>query len=150
MLPLGLTYNKQIDLSYPTQTSISHIHAPRFARRRIHVLSARDLVVEPLTIDEFRRRPFLNRSRWLLRAWDSDLKAWRQFYLGSSAEYRSPGTLQLAIYETTVQKIECLISRQFEPTIEDRRELMRVICDVERDGVDLDVLRVIAPDMRVS
>jgi hypothetical protein len=150
MLPHPILDNPRIELDYPQDTSVRRVESPRFLPRRLYVTAARDLITNPLTIDEFRRRPFLNRSRWLLRAWDSDVQDWRQFYLGSSAQYYSPGTLQLAIYEPESTRPERLISRLYQPTIDDRRCLVRLIQHIEREGaIDSRTLRVIAPDMRL-
>lgn len=150
MLPYPIADSQSIEILYPLHTSVSHIHEPRFIERRIHVLSSRDLVKEPLTINEFRRRPFLNRSRWLLKAWDVDVQGFRQFYLGSSAQYRAPGTLQVVVFDPEISRPKSLVSRQYEPTLSDRRELMKVLCTIERQRrLDLNELRIIAPDMRL-
>jgi hypothetical protein len=136
-----------IELNYPDVTLVEAI--ARFQRRRIRVHRIRDLVREPLTPQEYLRRTKLRRSRWLIYGYDLDRCAWRKFYLGSSAEYPSPETLRLAIYEPFGVKPVDVITREFGPTARERIILARVICRwLNKDLGDLQ-LRIVADDLRL-
>lgn len=140
----------QLELLYPIHTSVKDIHKSNRRLRRVIVYSARDLVAEPLTPAEFIRRPYVSRSRWLIRAWDIDQKSWRNFYLGSSTQFQSPGTLGIAEYNPETGRLLRLLSRQFEPCVHDRRVILRLIARiVARDEIPQESLRIIASDFRL-
>ena len=114
-------------IHYPTQTHVRHFFdAPR-ELRSITVRNVRDLVRQPLTPDEFLQRPFVMRSRWLVKGYDNILHQWRQFYLGSSEEFAAPGSLRLALYEPSSTKPAELLGREFNPTVFDRKLMIRLI-----------------------
>ena len=140
----------KIELPYPSRTSILHIDRAPVITRRVIVRVCRDLVTDPLTWQEFLRRPYVNRSRWLIRAWDVDLRAWRQFYVGTSPRYRSPGVLRLAISDPDEPGPLRWIGQQYEPTVVDRKRMIRVATRCIRDGVINPAhLRVIAVDLSI-
>ncbi|MEO1529546.1 MAG: hypothetical protein AAFX06_29330 [Planctomycetota bacterium] len=117
----------QITLTYPIQTHVAKIrHSPR-QLRKLRIEKIRDLLAEPLTADEFMRRPFTNRSRWLALARDQQSGKWRQFYLGSADEFRSPATLQLLVVDPAGEGVVCTIGRLFEPNVRDRQLIVRLI-----------------------
>lgn len=142
----------QIELPYPTYTSLFHLESAAIQTRRVIVHRTRDLLEEPLTWQEFIRRPYTARSRWLLRAWDIDLREWRQFYLGTSPRFRAPGSIQLALYDPGAKRPHTWIGRLFEPTVRDRKRLIRLVhrwLENPNSGITLDELRVVALDLAV-
>jgi hypothetical protein len=135
-----------ISLTYPDTNLVESL--AKLEQRRVHVHEIRDLVADPLTPEEYLRRPYTRRSRWLIRGYDETRKQWRQFYLGSSAEYQSPGVLRVALYEPGGNRPAYGISRDFGPSKRDRRLLARAIAEwTKRDIQDLQ-LRIYADDLR--
>ncbi|MCD0459141.1 hypothetical protein [Roseiconus lacunae] len=138
-----------IEIHYPCQTHIRWIHAAEKQRRNLQIIRIRDMLAEPLTVDEFLRRPFVFRTRWLAFAHDLDLSTWRQFYLGSSAEYCAAGTMRMALYEPGSPKPAKLLGREFQPTLKDRKLMIRLLKHWgTQDYGDLQ-LRVLCDDLRI-
>ena len=109
----------------------------------------RDLLSDPLTPAEFLRRPFVRRSRWLIKAWDEGLQQFRQFYLGSSAEHESPGVLKVALYEPGEQRPCYSISRPFGPSRKERMLMAKAVAHwSQRELRDLQ-LRIYCDDLKV-
>ena len=144
MLEIG----DRLVLHYPVTTSIHRIERAAKRPREVIIKQLRDLVEEPLTIQEFRRRPLCNRSRWLARCYEIG-SGFRQFYLGSSSEFEAPGHLRIALYDPNhIRPVE-LIGREYAPSIDDRKLMLRLLSDWEsRDFGGLE-LRIIAADLRV-
>ncbi len=117
----------QLELPYPVCTTISLLDQAAIRDRNIIVHECRDLFREPLQWQEFQRRPYIHRSRWLIRAWDVDLQRFRQFYAGSSPRFRSPGILRLALYEPGATRPSTWLGNQFEPTAADRKRMLRLV-----------------------
>jgi hypothetical protein len=138
-----------IEFSYPTSTDVKSIESATRRLRRVQVKKIRDLVRDPLTTEEFIQRPFVSRSRWLIRGLDLDLQVWRQFYLGSTLEFAAPGSLRLAWYETGGTKPLEFVGGDFEPSVIERRRLMRVLQKLnEKQHIQGKELRVVATDLR--
>ena len=55
-----------LSLTYPRTTHVSFTDSAELLRREFRLLKIRDLVKQPLTIEDFMRRPFNRRSRYLL------------------------------------------------------------------------------------
>lgn len=138
----------QIELVYPTITHVTKVdRSPRMVRQ-LYIHRVRDLVENPLTLAEYIRRPFVARSRWLILASEWASQPPKQFYLGSADNFKSPGILRLALFEENHRRPAKLLGRQFEPTIEDRKSLMRLALR-EFDKHEGYELRIIASDLRV-
>jgi len=138
-----------LEISYPVSTHVRHLPEVPRRVRKITVRHARDLVRYPLTVNEFLRRPFVARSRWLISAWDNDIRQFRQFYLGSTDEFFAPGRLRLALYEPDGFVPKQIICREFQPTVVDRRNLIRLVRDWNQADHEGLVLRILADDFRV-
>ena len=136
-----------IELTYPDQNLIDAL--PRFRERRLQVHSIRDLVAQPLTPQEYLRRPMVARSRWLLLCWDIDRRCWRKFYLGSAKEHARPGVLRVGLYRVGDQTPYDLLGPAFGPTRSDRRVLARVVTEWSQSHFGRLQLRVLADDMDV-
>ena len=139
---------QELELVYPITTHIHRIHYVPRRIRQIRVHKVRDLLAEPLTIDEYARRPYVSRSRWLITAHERPGEPPRQFYLGSADNYRSPSVLHVGLYEPDHPRPSYLIGRQYEPTIADRRELLRFAREQAtlHPGYEL---RIFASDLRL-
>lgn len=137
----------EIELVYPRNTHVLHIEASPRLVRSVYVHRVRDLIANPLTPNEYFRRPYVARSRWIILGTEDIKEPPRQFYLGSADNFRAPGVLQLATYKPGSDRPHQFLYRQFEPTPFDRRELMRAINRSLDEYPDMD-LRVTAPDMR--
>lgn len=133
----------QIEFTYPESTQVES--QTKFRRRRVQIREVRDLILQPLTPEEFLRRPLTHRSRYLLTAYDLDSAQWRQFYLGSSKEHATDGRLKIALYKPGAEKPTKIISRPFEPTRRDRIQLARTLKELRNQSHDGLELRVI-PD----
>jgi hypothetical protein len=139
---------QQLELVYPVETDVVRIaKAPR-KLRQLHVYRVRDLLENPLTVEEFARRPYVSRSRWLILARDDGDRTFRQFYPGSSDNYQAPGVLRIGLYELGESRPAMLLGRQFEPTPEDRNALLKLAIreQNQHDGYEL---RIFAGDLRL-
>ncbi len=140
---------KEIRLTYPTCTHVRLWRPNDTEKREIVVHTIRDLVAEPLSLEEFMRRPWLLRSRWLIKAYEPTRRQWRQFYLGSSLEFRGPGVMRVGLYEPGATRPTKIYGRPFEPTAEDRRVLIRAVKEWGRLDFGEASLRVFVDDLRV-
>ncbi|MCD0460023.1 hypothetical protein [Roseiconus lacunae] len=137
----------RLQIHYPDTTLINAI--ANLKRRKIHVHQIRDLVAEPLTPEEYLRRPLIRRSRWLVSAFDDSCGGWRKFYLGSTTEFETRGDLRLALYEPDGIRPYKLITRGFNESRRDRVLLAKTIMAYAAAFDDHDlVLRVVADDLR--
>ncbi|EMI22171.1 hypothetical protein RMSM_00904 [Rhodopirellula maiorica SM1] len=142
--------SQRIELEYPTHTHVRLIERSQYKRRHLVVHRMRDLVTDPLTPAEFLRRPYVARSRWLMTAWDERIDEFRQFYLGSTAQFRAPGCLRIVIEDHNADPPRRLIGRQYEPNVFDRRLMVRMMQKWLREQPDLyEKIRVMADDMRL-
>jgi len=117
----------EVEISYPESTHVLHWRPDRCRRRDIIIHHVRDLVTDPLTVAEFMRRPFLLRSRWLVRALEPQRNQWRQFYLGSTREFALPGLLRVGLFEPQAERPSWLHDRRFGATLSDRRALVELV-----------------------
>ena len=138
-----------LEFSYPTRTHVREFPAAPRRRRKLAVHRVRDLVREPLTVDEFLRRPFTMRSRWLVIGQDADLGQWRQFYLGSAEEFRSPGGLRVALYEPRGTRPREILTREFAPTVADRKAMVRTLMQWSEKDYGKYQLRICCDDLRL-
>lgn len=137
----------QLQLRYPVRTHVRFWTESPTQQRDLTIVSVRDLVREPLTAAEFLRRPFVARSRYLIRAREGF--DWRQFYLGSSVEFRSPSTMRLAIFDPDEPKKLKRICREFQPTVEDRAIMVRLIKLWESEDHGDFELKIVCDDLRL-
>jgi hypothetical protein len=142
----GIEIGTELTIHYPTITHVRHlVEAPR-KPRRIIVRSIRDMVAVPLTIKEYLQRPFVARSRYLVFAHEVDTSSFRQFYLGSSQEFASPGMLRIGYSERKPSQPR-FIARPFGATLQERKLLMRYIS--QRPVEEWESLRIFVDDLRV-
>lgn len=146
---IGKLPGRRIEITYPVCDSVRSPLRNRVMRREIAVHSVRDLVTSPLSLAEFLRRPWLMRSRWSVRAYEPSVKRWRQFSLGSSREYRSPGVLRVGVYEHGDKRPGRILGRAFEPTTRDRRLMIDAIREWSRHDSCVGSLRVFADDLGI-
>lgn len=140
----------ELCLTYPTQTDILHIDKCQRRQRIVLARRIRDLVFEPLTVAEYSRRPYTYRSRYLITGIDKHLGDWRNFYLGSSDEYRSSGYLRLVRYDPNRQRIVDYFAGQYAPSPKDRRHLLRLAIELSEDRMRHGLeIRITADDLRL-
>ena len=139
---------KQVELVYPIQTDVIRIAKSPRKVRQLQVVRVRDLLENPLSVEEFARRPYVSRSRWLVLARDENDRQFRQFYPGSADNYRAPDVLRIGLYEPGESRPAMLLGRQFEPTPEDRNALLRLAIAEQHkhEGYEL---RIFAGDLRL-
>jgi len=118
---------READITYPVSRQVTRRGCEGWEKRSIVIHAYRDLGKEPLTVAEFLQRPFLRRSRWLVRAWEPKSEQWRQFYLGSTKEFTSPGLLSLGLFQAGCEAPVWIYHRVFKPTVDDRKELVRLV-----------------------
>lgn len=138
-----------VTIHYPDTTHVRFIDAARYLPRRILVKTIRDLIREPLSVSEFLRRPFTLRSRWLVRAVDTDLGELRQFYLGSAIEFSAPAILRAALYEPGIAKPIEFFGGEFGPSANDRRLLMQAVQRWAKYDYGGAELKVTACDLKI-
>jgi hypothetical protein len=141
---LELPQRGPLTLHYPRTTHVRFEDAAEYYKRTLRVLSIRDLVHEPLTPEEFLRRPFVRRSRYLILGHESG--QFRRFYLGCAAEYRAPSQLRIALYEPGKIKPIDLLSRPIGPNVQDRKYLSKLLITCREKDFGKFVLRVFADD----
>lgn len=129
----------RVVITYPRPNLVS-IRRPVFEQRAIQVANIRDLVAEPLDLDDYLRRPFIRRSRWLLTGRDEETGRYRNFYLGAAREYRAPGTIRVGFYEPDNPRPVRTLPKIFEPNSADRLLLLRLMLRLRNQ--DLGDLRV--------
>lgn len=135
--------NTEIELTYPDSTLVES--KTTYRRRHLQIREVRDLIADPITPEEYLRRPLTQRSRYLLTAYDKDSKSWRQFYVGSSKEFLTDGRLRIALYEKDGVSPKKIVSRSFEATRRDRIALARAVKAMQEKELDGLMLRII-PD----
>jgi hypothetical protein len=133
-----------VEFRYPITTHV-RIEQPLFEVRSVEVFRVRDLVEHPLTFQEYLRRPFVRRSRWMIGGVDLDSKQFRQFYLGCSPEYRAPSQLRIGRYDAERCRPKEIYYRGFEPTISDRKQLVKLALMLQYRSE----LRIFADDLRL-
>lgn len=140
---------EEVALTYPISTHCRFWRPWEVCERELVIHRVRDLVSEPLSVEEYLRRPYLLRSRWLVRAYEPRHRRWRQFYLGSSVEFRAPSVLRVGLYEPEAKKPSQVLGRGFEATCEDRNLLTRALKLWNRHDFGEAKLRVFATDTRL-
>ncbi|MGV3485373.1 MAG: hypothetical protein ACO1RT_13220 [Planctomycetaceae bacterium] len=138
-----------VTIHYPLSTHVRHIEKAIARPRQIVVRSIRDLVAEPLTPEEFLRRPFIRRSRWLIKGYEPEHKRFRQFYTGSSIEFAAPSQLRVALYEPGATKPKQVLFRAIEPTVRDRKLLSRALLRWTKRQDEQLQMRIYADDFRL-
>ncbi|MEL7337299.1 MAG: hypothetical protein AAFN70_13985, partial [Planctomycetota bacterium] len=121
---------ERMQLTYPTSNIIGHSFSYR--TREFVVCDIRDLFEDPLTIEDFYRRPMLKRSRYLLRGRDVETDEWRQFYAGNSIELSAPGDLYIAEYKHGV--MVRILFGPYKDTAKDRNRMAYVLQPLSRCG----------------
>jgi hypothetical protein len=137
-----------VSFHYPTKTNCHEIDRSPVRLRRVEVVEVRDLVRQPITIIEFLERPLLCRSRYLIDGIDLENGERRQFYAGSSVEFRSSGLLRIGLYMHGRQRPTEVVSRGFEPTVADRRKMVERCLEWADTIADDASLAVFADDLR--
>lgn len=135
-----------LTISYPIHTHLRYTHSPRFRQRTVRIVKVRDLLIDPLSVQEFRQRPYVRRTRYLALAQED--RRYRQFYLGSTAEAWSPSQLRLALYRES--KLIELLARPFNDDVREMKLLLRILERwANKDfGPDLS-LRIFADNLRL-
>ena len=119
---------ERLILHYPTWNRVN-CKARKYTERQIIVRESRDLLFQPLTPAEYLHRPFVHRGRWLIRGFDVQFRAFRQFYLAGSSEHFQFAPLRVALYNPMLKNAEPIepISRPFYPTPRERILLARCV-----------------------
>lgn len=133
--------------------SVNRIEEPyELVTRRVLAVRMRDLLVDPLSIDEYCRRPLDRISRWMLLGVDPDTGKRCRFYLGSIPGQESPGMLRVGLFHPDAVGPWRVLLGAFGSTQSDRRELARLLrkWEAEKDlrgyqlGVFCNDLRLVA------
>jgi hypothetical protein len=131
---------EQLLIDYPTSTLLETNWT--FRRRRLQVVSVRDLLIDPLTTEEYLRRPLIHRGRYLVKANDLETQQVKQFYLASSQQFYRPAGLRLALYwpDQSGQPPAEILSKRIAGTRRDRIALAKALQQLRREdfgGFDL-------------
>lgn len=115
----------------------------RTTLKHFQIGRARDLLASPLTPEEFLRRPFLLRSRWLIEGYNVKSQRACKFYLGA------PSELRVALYEPKSKRPRWPFPRAFGASRQDRQLLIDslLLCS-GKDLADLK-LRVFCDGLRL-
>jgi hypothetical protein len=110
-----------IHTAYPFTTHVSTLTLT-WEPRRFRVLSVRDLVTDPLTVQEYLARPMTRRSRYLIRVRDLDRGVCRSVYQRSMADWFRETPLRVGVFHGA--KLMELLSTNWGPTVADRQGLI--------------------------
>lgn len=114
---------ERVVLKYP---KVNHVaFAPEYVERSVCIYRIRDLVSEPLSIEEYCRRPYVRRSRWMLSGVDQANGEWRQFYAGSILGRESPGLLRVGLFIPGEKAPWRILTDPIGPTPQERTALAR-------------------------
>lgn len=138
-----------VTIHYPVSTHVRVFEQVPRKSRQIVVRAVRDLVCEPLTPEEFLRRPYTRRSRWLIRGFEPDQNRFRQFYLGSSLEFAAPCQLRVALYEPGECKPKEILYSAIEPNVRHRKALLRLLQRQLSSTSGPLLLRIYSDDLRL-
>ncbi len=122
---------------------------PDFRAREITVRGIRDLLLDPLTPDEFISRPLLRRSRWLIKTRDPGIpREFRQFYAGSMQEHWEDSILRIGWYDLSRPGSPPVFKSAlaFQPKAYDRFTLARLLIRWKDRDFKGYALRVFAED----
>jgi hypothetical protein len=106
-------------------------HYPEFSSvadpitwRPVHfqAIGVRDLVTDPLTVEQFNQRPYLRRSRYQLRVVDLATGQRRTIYQRLLRSCFRDCPLRVGVYQG--QKLVELMATNYGPSVADRRGLM--------------------------
>ena len=114
-----------LTISYPITTHLRYTQSPQFKPRTVRVVRVRDLLTNPLTVEEFRRRPYVRRTRYLVMAQEG--RSYKQFYLGSTAEAWAPSQLRLDLYNPNETRPRELLTRPFSDDVREMKLLLRLL-----------------------
>jgi hypothetical protein len=140
---------KEILIHYPILTDVHLLERCKYRQRRFAIRSCRDLVKMPLTPEEFARRPYVARSRWLCRVIDLEEQQYRQIYIGTSKEYRAPQVLRFGAYDRQSGDLIRLLDREFAATVAERRLMLRIMQTWISRLDESETLGIFAPDSAV-
>lgn len=143
-----LTPRQVLTLTYPTSTLVQ-TSEPLYRPRKIRVMSVRDLVAEPLTIDEYLYRPLIRRGRYLVTAWDYATRSMRQFYPANSLEFARDCHLRIGAYYPGSTRPDKILSRGYANTVSDRIALAKALQEFRRLP-NPHLIRVFADDLVVA
>lgn len=113
-----------IHTAYPFTTHVSASHLT-WEPRRFWVLGVRDLVTDPLTVQEYLARPMTRRSRYLIRVRDLDRGVCRSVYQRSMADWFRETPLRVGVFHGA--RLMELLSTNWGPTVADRQGLIRFL-----------------------
>lgn len=137
----------ELTFRYPCHTHVRYSNSPIFKPRRIRVAKIRDLVRQPLTVEEFLQRPYNRRTRYLIIG--QEYHNYRQFYLGCAQEFWAPSQLRLALYDPEGQKPLEILARPFEDSVRDRKIMIRLLEQWRGKDFGGLFLRIFADDLRL-
>jgi hypothetical protein len=89
------------------------------------VVGVRDLVTDPLTVEQFNQRPYLRRSRYQLLVVDLATGQRRTIYERLLRENFRDCPLRVGVYEG--RKLVELMATNYGPSVADRRGLLRFL-----------------------
>lgn len=139
------TARQRVEIHYPTTTLVSS--QTDFYPRLYRVRSVRDLVAYPLKPQEFLRRPFTRRGRWLASVIDLHSNQLRQIYPVNALEFRQD--CQLRIGEYRDGRLVDLVSRGFECDRRERIVLSRLLIRLQTLDWGDSTLGIFADDLRL-
>lgn len=135
-----------LETAYPYTTHVS-APWPVWEPRRFRVLGIRDLVLQPLTIDELIRRPMTRRSRYLIRVFDLDRQVYRSVYHRSMQDYYRETPLRVGVFYGP--KLVELMTTNWGPTIADRRGLIKFLGRYQHKRLGRHRIGIFSDDLEV-
>jgi hypothetical protein len=129
--PLDAGRGDLLQFEYPERNLLNV--RPVWKPRIVVVHSVIDTLKHPVPAEWFRRRPMINRTRYLVVGYDPQRGAMRQFYREAMRGLEHAHWLQLALYDPLNEQAPLLRHpRRFAPTVEDRLFLLQLISRFHR------------------
>lgn len=130
----GINAGETLDLTYPIVATVMRRY--KKTQLRVEVLLIRDLCKQPLTRDEFSNDPLYMWSRYIAECIDKATGKTIQISLGATGEFAAPCQLRFRTYQSIEHFPILLVGRQFNPTVYDRKLMLRKWNEWERQISD--------------
>lgn len=136
-----------IEFHYPDNTFVGRKRGWRL--RKVSVRKVRDLLSEPITVNDWYRRPHQLRGRYLITAIDHDNGKLRQFYPNNCKEWWHPALLKLGLYTPFSRKPEVVFKESYGWTVHQRSLMNRAIEDILQTDLGCFELKIYCDDLRL-
>lgn len=115
-----------LSFTYPKSNQVN-CRQPHFRRRTIYVTKIRDVGQGGLSPVTIKKRPMLNRGRWLITGICLESGQERSFYFEAMQEFQRPTWYTLGLSDPMADGGPDYCYGRFAPTAQDRQRMFRII-----------------------